>query len=181
MPLILLLLALPVLLVLLTPVALVQRYRTGTARRLVRPWLVTVNLAGMVVSTIGFLVGAAITAAWVPHAFTAAAAGLAVGAVCGALGLWLTRWEATVRTLHYTPHRGLVLVISLVVATRVLYGLWRSWAFIQAGADPAEAMGAFGIAGSLGAGATVIGYYLTYWIGVRRRLRRWQRRPLRVQ
>jgi hypothetical protein len=31
---------------------------------------------------------------------------------------------------------------------------------------------ASGAAGSLGAGALVLGYYLTFWVGVRRRLRR---------
>ena len=119
MPLLLVLLALPLLLVLLTPVALIQRYRSGTARRLARPWLATVNVVGMAVSACGFLAGAAVTSAWVPHAFTAAVAGLAIGALLGALGLRLTRWEATVRTLHYTPNRWLVLAISLVIIARL--------------------------------------------------------------
>jgi len=30
----------------------------------------------------------------------------------------------------------------------------------------------FGVAGSLAAGAVVLGYYLSYWLGIRRRLRR---------
>ena len=180
MPLLLVLLALPLLVVLLTPIALVQRYRSGTARRLARPWLATLNVVGMAVSACGFLAGAAVTTAWVPNAFTAAVLGLVVGALLGALGLRLTRWEATVRTLHYTPNRWLVLAISLVVAARVLYGLWRSWDVVQAGAAATSAVAAFGIAGSLGAGATVLGYYLAYWLGVRQRIRRWQRRPLRL-
>jgi hypothetical protein len=179
-PLLLVLLALPLALVLLTPVALVQRYRAGTARRPARGWLATVNAVGMAVSATGFLLGAAITAAWVPNAFTAAVGGLAVGGLLGGLGLRLTRWDATIRTLHYTPNRWLVLAISLVVAARILSGLWRSWAVVQAGAATASVVAAFGIAGSLGAGATVLGYYLVYWIGVRRRIGQWQRRALRV-
>ena len=38
---------------------------------------------------------------------------------------------------------------------------------------------AAGVAGSMAAGAVVLGYYLTYWIGVRRRYRRHAARRLR--
>lgn len=38
---------------------------------------------------------------------------------------------------------------------------------------------AAGVAGSMAAGAVVLGYYLVYWIGVRRRYRRHVARQLR--
>ena len=33
-------------------------------------------------------------------------------------------------------------------------------------------LAAFGVAGSLAAGAVVLGYYVSYWMGIRRRWRR---------
>ena len=175
-----LLLLVPLALIALTPLLLVQRYRTGSARRLARPWLATVNLASMLLSAGFFLFGAAITNIWIADAFAAAAAGLAVGAVLGVIGLWLTRWDDTPRSLHYTPNRWLVLAITLIVAARVLYGFWRGWESWHATRDQESLLAALGIASSLAAGGTVLGYYLAYALGLRRRIRRWQKRPLRV-
>ena len=174
-----LLLLVPLVIIALMPVMLWQRYRAGTARRLARPWLATLNLAAMVVSTGMFVMGAALTNVWVPDALRSVAAGLLVGVVLGGLGLWLTRWEATPRTLHYTPNRWLVLVVTLVVSARVLYGFWRagtSWAAFASDASWSET---FGLAGSLGAAGIVVGYYFCYAVGLRWRIGRWQRRPLR--
>lgn len=184
MPLLLLvalLLIVPLVVVLLTPLALVQRYRAGTARRLARPWLASLNVFGLALSSIGFLIGTAVTGAWVAHAFMFAVLGFAAGTALGLVGVWLTRWEPSVRALHYTPNRWLVLAITVVVAGRVAYGFWRSWSVARAGADVVAAVYAIGIAESLGAGALVLGYYLVYWIGIRRRIQRWQRRRLRVK
>ena len=105
---------------------------------------------------------------------------MALGAVLGLAGLALTRWEPTSATLHYTPNRWLVLVVTFVVSARVLYGLWRSWTAAQAGVSGTPIVMAFGIPESLAAGGTVIGYYLAYGLGVRRRIRNWQNRALRV-
>jgi hypothetical protein len=82
----------------------------------------------------------------------------------------LSRWEATPGALHYTPNRWLVLAITLSVASRLLYGMWRGWQAWQAGLNGAPWLVASGAAGSLAAGAVVLGYYLIYWLGVRRRL-----------
>ena len=49
------------------------------------------------------------------------------GCLLGLLGLALTRWEHTPRALHYTPNRWLILIITLVVSARLLYGIWRIW------------------------------------------------------
>jgi hypothetical protein len=154
----------------LLPLSLVQRYRVGSARRPARGWFIALNLGAILISTAIFLAGAAITNAWVPNAFAYTLVGVAIGCVLGIVALALTRWEPTTRALHYTPNRWLVLAVTLLVTARVLYGFWRSWHAWSAGLDSWSA--AFGVAGSMGAGAVVLGYYLAYWIGVRRRLKR---------
>lgn len=171
MPLLLLLALLPLLLIVLMPLILIQRYRVGSARRMARPWVATFNVVAMAFSAICFLAGAAITAYWVPNAFTGAAAGLTLGGGLGLVGLGLTRWERTGGTLHYTPNRWLVLFVTLVVSARVLYGLWRSWTVAAAGVHGTPVVLAFGIPESLAAGGIVIGYYFAYGWGLRRRIR----------
>jgi hypothetical protein len=179
-PLLLLVLALPVIVLALMPLILVQRYRSGTARRLARPWISAITLASMVFSAVFFLFAAAVTVIWVPGAFRGAALGVLPGCVAGALGLLLTKWELGLRELHYTPNRWLVLFITLVVSARVLYGFYRSFAAAQAGLGGPSMIDAFGVPQSLGAGGMVIGYYLVYTAGVRWHIRRWERRPLRA-
>jgi len=174
----LLLLAFVVLLsIVLLPLSLVQRYRVGTARRPARGWLISINLAGIGISTGLFVLTAAVTSAWVPNAFTYTMIGLAGGCVLGLAGLALTRWEPTPQSFHYTANRWLVLGITLVVTARVLYGFWRSWQAWAAGLDYSSSSlaAASGLAGSMAAGAVVLGYYLTYWLGVRRQLKRYRR------
>jgi hypothetical protein len=164
------LLAAVLVLVLLMPLSLIQRYRVGTARRAARGWIVTINLVTLVLSAGLFLFGAAISTIWVPQAFTSALTGLAAGAALGVLGLSLSRWEPTPRALHYTPNRWLVLGITLVVTARIAYGFWRSWEAWRSGLSGGSWIVAAGLPGSLAAGAVVIGYYVVYWAGVRRRL-----------
>ena len=153
----------------LTPLALVQRYRLGTARRRARGWSAALNIAGLALSSTLFLASAAITALWIPNAFAYTAAGFAGGCVLGLVGLRLTRWKAGDGSLHYTANRWLVLGITLVVAARVAFGLWRSWRAWHLASDYTSWVAASGAADSLAAGAVVLGYYLTYWLGVRRR------------
>lgn len=179
MPLLILLLLLPVVVVALMPLILIQRYRVGTARRLARPWVASLSLGAMTVSAAFFLVTAALSTVWVPGAFRSSATGLMAGLGLGAIGLWLTRWEATPRTLHYTPNRWLVLLVTLLVTARVAYGLWRSWSVVRAGVGGTSALSAFGVAETLGVAAVVIGYYLAYSAGLRWRIRAWEGRALR--
>jgi hypothetical protein len=168
---IILVLLLAVALVLATPFLLYLRYRTGTMRRRGRKWVANVNLASLGLSAALLVWVAALTTFWVPHAFSYSLVGLLAGSLLGFLGLALTRWEATPRGLHYTPNRWLVLLVTLAVATRLLYGLWRIWhAWRAAGADHSW-LAAAGVPGSMAVGAVVIGYYLTYFAGVRLRLR----------
>jgi hypothetical protein len=164
--------------VMLMPLALVQRYRTGTARRLARGWVATINVVGIGLSTATFLAGAAVTSIWVPETLTHTLAGLAAGCLLGLAGLAATRWEATPRALYYTPNRLLVLGVTLVVAARVSYGFWRAWHSWRLGLEEGAWLVASGAAGSLAAGALVLGYYFTFWTGVRRKIVRQPRMRL---
>jgi hypothetical protein len=170
-PLLLLLLSLPLLLVVLFPIAIVQRIRHGTMRRQARGWLIAVNLAGVALSTAMLLIGALIASRWAPETFRFSMVGVGVGGLLGVSGFALTRWESSRGVLHYTPNRWLVLAVTLVVAARIVYGLWRTWAAWRAGIEQMTAVAASGVATSMAAGAVVLGYYLIYWIAVRSKLR----------
>jgi hypothetical protein len=163
----------------LIPLSLVQRYRLGTSRQRARGWLVTINLTGLVLSAILVLTSASLTTIWVPGTLTYTATGLAAGAALGVVGLWLTRWEPSTDALHYTPNRPLVLGVMLVLCTRLVYGCWRGWQTWRAGMHGESWFVAAGVSGSMAVGAAVLGYYLAYWIGVRRRYRRHEARRLR--
>jgi hypothetical protein len=172
------LLALLLLFVLLLPLSLLQRYRVGKARRLARGWMVTTNLVSMLISTAIFLAGAAVTSLWVPRALPYALLGLVGGCLVGLLGLLASRWEPTPAGLHYTPNRFLVLAVTLVVAARIGYGLWRGWRTWQSNPGDTSWLEALGVAGSLAAGGVVIGYYVAYFAGLRRRVSRHRRAAL---
>ena len=171
MPLLLLLPLIPLLVIALIPVALVLRIRRGTMRRQARDWAVTANTIAVAFSTAMFLTGALITSRWLPGALRYSLGGLGVGAVLGLIGFALTRWESSRGVVHYTPSRWVVLTVTTFVAARIFYGVWRVWAAWQAGVEQIAAVAGSGIAMSMAAGAVVLGYYLTYWIAVRRRLR----------
>ena len=179
MPLLMLVLLVPLIFLALLPLLLIQRYRAGKARRQARPWVATVNIAVLTFSAVFFLLSAAFTNFWVPRAVVGAATGLAAGLLLGGIGLLATRWEATPSSLHYTPNHLLVLLVTLIVSARVAYGLFRSFEVARAGMTGAALIDAFGVAESLAAAGAVMGYYLAYNIGLRWRIRRWERRPLR--
>lgn len=165
-------LLLPLAFVALLPLSIVQRYRVGTARRLGRSWVATLNVVIIGFSAVLFILATAVMSAWVPETFLYAVAGFAGGGMLGLLGLKLTRWEPTARAMHYTPNRVLVLIITLAVTARVLHGFWRAWQAWDAAESSASWLAASGAAGSLAVGAVVLGYYLTYWAGVARHLKR---------
>jgi hypothetical protein len=171
-PIIAVLLLVLVVLTVLIPLGIVQRFRMGTARRQARQWLVSINLAGVACSVAVLLVAAMITTRWVPEAFTYTLAGLAVGCVLGVLGTALTRWEYGPRGLQYTPNRWVVLAVTAIVASRLAYGVWRSWQAWRASVESMTWVAAAGVAASMSAGAAVLGYYLVFWAGVRHRIRR---------
>ena len=179
MPLLIIAVLVVVLMILLIPVGIVQRYRVGTRRQKARGWLSAINVIGLSAATLLFLATAAVTNIWVPDVLPYTVLGLAAGALLGVLGLALTRWESGLDDLHYTPNRLLVLGLTIVVSLRILYGLWRSWTSWRAGLSGGSWFVAAGLAGAMAAGALVLGYYVTYWIGVRRMLRRHAGRQLR--
>jgi hypothetical protein len=177
-PLLLLLALIPLVLLVgvgLMPLMLVQRYRVGTARQVARGWLATLNAVGFAVSALVLLVSAAFTNIWLPHTVVYTLAGLGVGCLLGAIGLAISRWEVTPASVHYTPNRWLVLGLTLVISSRLIYGMWRSWHAWQTRVDDTSWIAASGAAGSLAAGAVVVGYYLAYWIGLRWRIGRYRR------
>lgn len=170
-----LVLLMPILFALATPLMIVQRFRMGTARRPGRGWVATLNLVAVVFSVGVFVVAAAITTFWVPHALGYSLVGLLVGGLLGLAGLALTRWERTPGALHYTPNRWLVLLITVAVAARLLYGFARAWNAWSADAGGESWIAAAGVAQSMGVGAAVLGYYAIYAAGVWFRVRRHRR------
>ena len=173
MPLIPLLVALLVVcgLVLATPLLLVLRYRAGTARRMARPWVLTANLLSLLLSAGIFIWVSAMTNFWVPRAFGYSLVGMLSGCLLGLIGLAVTRWEKTASSIYYTPNRWLVLLVTLAVAVRMIYGLWRIWHAWHTTGHDSSWLAAAGIPGSMAVGALVLGYYVTYFAGVVVRLR----------
>ena len=165
----------PLAFILATPLMIVQRFRMGTARRPGRGWVATLNVLAVLFSVGVFVVAAAITTFWIPRAFEYSLLGLAAGGLLGLAGLALTRWERTPAALHYTPNRWLVLLITIAVAARLLYGFARAWNAWNADAAGTSWIAAAGIAQSMGVGAAVLGYYAVYAIGVWWRVRRHRR------
>jgi hypothetical protein len=155
----------------LLPFSLWMRYRTGRARRRAQGWVIAANAWLLVVSVGVFLLSAWIANLWVPHALRDAALGLALGVVIGIASLWLTRFEADAAGFHYTPNKWLVLGLTLLVAGRIVAGLWMAWQ--RVGSEAAVPAAAWMQAGGwLGVGGVLIGYYLAYTWGLRGRLRR---------
>ena len=175
MPLVLAALAVLLLLALFVlglPLSLVRRYRMGTARRPARRWVATVNVLALALSTGLFLLAAGLTNLWVEEALRYTLAGLAAGALLGLLGLAATRWETAPGSLHYTPNRWIVLGLMLLVTGRILYGFWRAWQAWRSLGSGADWLAETGVAGSMAAGAAILGYAFAYSWGVRRRLLR---------
>lgn len=164
----LLLLVLLALWLVLLPLSLWQRYRYGRARRRARGWALAVNAWGLLVSVALFLLVSALSLFWWPDNLWHAGLGLAAGALLGALGVRLTRFEPTPQGVYYQPNGGLALVLTVVVAARIGMGfvqLFRHW---QDGA--AQAASILGGHGSLVAVAgLLLGHYLVYAWGVKRR------------
>jgi hypothetical protein len=172
MPLLLLPLLIGLLLVVLIPLGLYWQFRKGTSRRQARRWVATLNLIAVSISTVMFLIGAVVTSVWIPGARTFALYGLVGGAALGAAALALTRWEHIGGIPHFTPNRWLLLVVTLIVAVRVGYGVVRMLAASVGGGGALAPTAGATIRGSMAAGAVVLGYFLVYWIGIRRRTTR---------
>jgi hypothetical protein len=158
--------------VMMLPLSIFMRFRASATRRKAWGWMVSLNLFAACLSAVLLLISAAVSNRWIPQAFHYVLLGLLCGFALGVVGLALSRWEATPRNLHYTPNRWLILLITTVVTVRILYGIWRGWNAFQTTPADESWLAASGAAGSMGAGAAVLGYYVIYWAGVSRRLRR---------
>ena len=154
------------------PFAIIFRYRQGTKRRRARAWIASINTFATGLSATILLITAAVTNRWIANAFSYSAAGLAAGCLLGFAGLALSRWDTEGRSLYYTPNNLVVFTISLLVTARLAYGFWRGWEAWQSTPDAKSSIAAFGVAGSMAAGAVVVGYYLVYWAGLGWRLKR---------
>ena len=113
--------------VVLMPLAIVQRYRLGRARRRVQPWFVHLNGWLLGLSALVFLATAAVLDRWLTGALADASTGLAIGVVVGGIGSRLDRFEATTEGLYRTPNRGLLLGLSLLLAARIVVGIALAW------------------------------------------------------
>ena len=156
---------------LLLPIALWQRYRAGRARRRAWPWVVSLNTVLLPLSAALFLVGMAVTGLWWPGALAYASAGVAAGLLTGLLGLALARFEYVPQGLFYTPDAWLVLALTLLVAARVAMSaveLWRYWR----GGDALALLPVLDHATLFSVAGLLIGYYMAFNWGLRRRLRR---------
>lgn len=155
---------------LLLPLTLRQRYRYGSARRRAQGWMLRLNAWLLVLSVPGLLLTAWLGTRWSVDALRDALLGLCAGTALGVLGYLLTRFERIEGRLHYTPNRWLVLALTVLIAVRIVMGMWLAWhrATGSGGADQAwvqliDAGGLWGIAGVL------LGYAASYAWGLHRR------------
>ena len=158
--------------VVMVPVSIAMRFRASSTRRRAWGWMVTLNLFAACLSAAILLVTAAVTNAWIPNTFRYTLIGLACGFVLGFIGLALSKWESTPVGVHYTPNRWLILLITLVVTSRILFSFWRGWHAFQTTPAGESWLANSGVAGSMGAGAAVLGHYVVYWAGLTRKVRR---------
>jgi hypothetical protein len=156
----------------MVPLSIVIRFRASRKRRQAWGWMASLNLFAACLSSALLIVTAAVSSRWIPDALRYVLLGSACGLTLGFAGLALSRWETTPKGLHYTPNRWLILLISTVVTARILYGFWRMWHSFQTTPSGDSWLAASGAAGSMGAGAAVLGYYVIYWAGLARRVRR---------
>lgn len=162
--------ALVLLWALLLPLGLIQRYRYGKSRRRAVGWAASLNLYASFVSLLLFFFSAWIAGHWIVDATAYAAVGVCLGLLLGVVGLALTRFETEAGGLYYTPNRWLVLGLTLVVAARLGFGLWQAlhlWGQQDAHDTWLSRQG-----GLLAVGGLVLGHYLGYAWGLRRRQRR---------
>lgn len=178
-----LLLALPLALVVFTalmlcllPLSLWQRLRSGSARRLARPWLVRLNVWLTLASTLLFAAFALLASVWWQGAWWQAGLGWLAGLALGMTGHWLTRFEDTASGLYYTPRLWLVLGLTLLVALRISAGLVQGWQVAFAG-QQWPASGPRSHAGLLAMAAVLLGHAGMYALLLDRRLRQRHRWP----
>jgi hypothetical protein len=156
--------------------SLALRYRAGTARRQGRRWVASLNVWLTSFSAVFFLSFTLLVSFWIESASEFALIGMGCGGILGLLGLMMTHWESRSEGIFYTPSRWLVLLVTLAIAARFVYGWWHA---THSGSVPSNQhwlMSASGTQLSLAVAAGLIGYYLVYSVGVRLQMELWDRR-----
>ena len=156
---------------LLLPLSLWQRYRLGKARRKAWPWMVKLNSWLLLISAALFVASMAITNMWWSGALAYALAGMAAGLLTGIVGLWLSRFEPTPQGMYYTPNPWLVLALTLLVTARIAMGFVEMWRYWQ-GREALSVIPVLDHASLFAVAGLLLGYYLSYTWGLRRRLPR---------
>ncbi|MGY0504843.1 DUF1453 domain-containing protein [Luteimonas sp. e5] len=121
----LLILLLFLVLTLLMPFSLWQRYRQGRKRRKVWPWMNAVNAWLLLVSLLMLLLSAWISARWLPGSPRMAFTGLGLGLALGWLHLRISRGEARADGYWLTPNALIVFALTALVAARIGLGIWQ--------------------------------------------------------
>lgn len=176
MPILLLLALIPALLLfvlLLIPIGVVMRYRVASSRRRAYAWLAALQVWAFVISGALLLVSVLIASIWEPQVAAYSFMGVLGGLGTGVLALRLTRWENEGRRTFMTTNRWIVLIVTVGVSARVLYGFAlsiRTGIAALGGESFASPLLDAGVAGSMAAAAVFVCYQLVFWAGVRRRL-----------
>ena len=180
MPLVVLLLALPlvlllaVLLLAVLPLSLWQRYRVGSSRR--RAWRLPMAVAwwSSLASSVVFAVFALVAGFFWQDAWRYVAIAYPLGLLLGTAGHALTRFEPTAQGLYYQSNRWLVLGLTLLVALRVGAGIVQAGRVWLQGAQWPES-GWLSHAGLLGIAALLLGYATAQTFGLYSRVRHFER------
>ena len=177
MPLLLLLpllvLAIVALWAVLLPISLIQRYRFGKKRRRVIGWANTTNAWLVLVSVAAFFISAWMATRWLPEALLMAAIGFAAGIALGILNLAISRREVEAGYFYVTPNAVLVLALTLLVAGRLLLGLWQLYEHgFQLHPIQREETWFLRPASLFALGGLLLGHYFAWCWGLRSMLRR---------
>lgn len=169
----LLILAIVALWAVLLPISLIQRYRLGRKRRRVVAWANSTNAWLMLVSVMAFFLSAWMGTRWLPDALLMAAAGFAAGIALGIINLVISRNEVEAGNFYITPNAILVLGMTLLVAGRILLGLWQLYEHgFQLHPMQREEAWFLRPASLFALGGLLLGHYFAWCWGLRSMLRR---------
>lgn len=159
--------------ILLMPFSLWQRYRLGKKRRKVWPWLNALNAWLVLVSVLLFFASAWLSNHWLPGARGMAAMGFVAGLALGALNLLVSHRELLSDGYYLTPNALIVLAMTLLIALRIALAIWQmfehGWDWYPATRDAAWYLQP---ASLLALGGLLIGHWFVWCWWLRARLRR---------
>lgn len=161
----------------LLPFSLIQRYRFGRKRRRVVVWVTSANAWLVLISVAAFFVSAWMATRWLSGALQMAGVGFVIGIALGIVNLAVSRSEVEAGRLHITPNAALLLGLTLLVAARIVIGLWQ-WVEHGFQLHPMQREEAWFLRpDSLFAlGGLLLGHYFAWCWGLRAKLRRALRR-----